>query len=272
MANVYQCDNLVYNDVDETGKMVRILIIIASLCCGATANVVSLGMENSTTFANRRFVVDGKAPCSNCKEEKPVADFAKSSASAIGLKSHCKACVAAHRKATTTPERLAAKRLYGESRKAERAAYNKANKERIYLQRKQFRDNCSPERKAAEREKSKVYAKEVQRNNLSNRLMLNMTLRIERALGVKIGRVAARRLLKCTAKELICHLKAQFQPGMSWANYGRRDGDLNGWEMDHIRPCRAFDFSKQADREACFHRSNVQPLWAKDNCRKNAIT
>lgn len=49
---------------------------------------------------------------------------------------------------------------------------------------------------------------------------------------------------------------------MSWSNYGK-------WHIDHIIPCAAFDLSDEFEQRACFHYSNLQPLWAYDNIGKS---
>ena len=42
------------------------------------------------------------------------------------------------------------------------------------------------------------------------------------------------------------------------------------WHLDHIRPCAAWDLTKPAEQAECFHYSNYQTLWAKDNLCKGA--
>lgn len=71
------------------------------------------------------------------------------------------------------------------------------------------------------------------------------------------------KLLGCTIEELKIYLEKQFQPGMTWENYGK-----NGWEIDHILPCDSFDFNKIEDQQKCFNWKNLQPLWMKDNRKK----
>lgn len=68
----------------------------------------------------------------------------------------------------------------------------------------------------------------------------------------------------CTPAFLCNHLEAQFKPQMTWANYGE-------WHIDHIVPCKSFDLSKQEQINACFHYSNLQPLWASENIAKGAV-
>lgn len=72
-------------------------------------------------------------------------------------------------------------------------------------------------------------------------------------------------LLGCSLEFLRQHLESQFKPGMTWENYG-----LRGWHIDHKRPCASFDLTDAAQQHECFHFSNLQPLWAKENLLKNA--
>lgn len=71
-------------------------------------------------------------------------------------------------------------------------------------------------------------------------------------------------LLGCTLDELRLHLEQRWAEGMSWSNYG-----YNGWHIDHIVPCSAFDLTDPVEQKQCFHYTNLQPLWAKDNLLKS---
>ena len=53
---------------------------------------------------------------------------------------------------------------------------------------------------------------------------------------------------------------------MSWDNYG-----LMGWHIDHIRPLASFDMTKKDDVIAAFSLSNLQPLFASENCSKGSF-
>jgi hypothetical protein len=70
-------------------------------------------------------------------------------------------------------------------------------------------------------------------------------------------------IIGCSIDELKHHLESKFTEGMSWDNYG-----LTGWHIDHIIPCASFDLSNPEEQKKCFHYTNLQPLWAKDNQRK----
>ena len=68
-------------------------------------------------------------------------------------------------------------------------------------------------------------------------------------------------LIGCSISDLVKHLENQFIEGMSWKNYGK-------WHIDHIRPCASFNLLNEDEQRACFHYSNLQPLWAIDNLKK----
>ena len=70
-------------------------------------------------------------------------------------------------------------------------------------------------------------------------------------------------LVGYTLNQLVEHIEKLFQPGMTWANYGK-------WHIDHKIPVSAFNFSnpKHLDFKRCWALSNLQPLWAKENVRK----
>jgi len=57
------------------------------------------------------------------------------------------------------------------------------------------------------------------------------------------------------------YIQKLFKKGMNWANYG-------AWHIDHIKPCASFDLRCPVQQLACFHYSNLQPLWAADNMKK----
>lgn len=96
-------------------------------------------------------------------------------------------------------------------------------------------------------------------------------LKIKRSLRARLrtyvrgiaSSTACVRMLGCTIDELKKHLESQFHAGMTWENYGRF-----GWHADHVRPISHFNLAIESERVACFHYTNLQPLWAAENCAK----
>jgi len=72
-------------------------------------------------------------------------------------------------------------------------------------------------------------------------------------------------LLGCTALKAKEHIEKQFKEGMTWENHG-----FYGWHIDHIIPCASFDLTDPKQQKKCFHYTNLQPLWAKENISKGA--
>lgn len=66
----------------------------------------------------------------------------------------------------------------------------------------------------------------------------------------------------CSVFEFKKYITSKFQEGMTWENWGNEQWE---WNLDHIVACRHFDLSKEEDRLKCFHYTNFQPLWWKEN-------
>lgn len=70
-------------------------------------------------------------------------------------------------------------------------------------------------------------------------------------------------LIGCSIPFLMDYLEERFQEGMTWDNQGK-------WHIDHIVPCASFNLSNPEEQKACFHYTNLQPLWALENMRKGS--
>jgi hypothetical protein len=93
------------------------------------------------------------------------------------------------------------------------------------------------------------------------RLVNRLRTRINAVLRGRCKSAHTLELLGCSLEHLKVWLAFYFQPGMSFANYGL-------WHIDHIRPCASFDLSNPVQQRECFHYTNLQPLWAKENMSK----
>lgn len=71
------------------------------------------------------------------------------------------------------------------------------------------------------------------------------------------------RLLGCSIAFFRDYIESKFEEGMSWDNYS-----YYGWHLDHIVPCVMFDMSNDDNIKKCFHYTNYQPLWRRDNQSK----
>ncbi len=121
---------------------------------------------------------------------------------------------------------------------------------------------------AAYRERTKdqrrEYRRRLYRENYAHRVAFNCRVRIRKLLNGQKS-LASFELLGCSREHLIKHLESQFVEGMSWSNYG---GAQDQWVIDHIRPCASFDMRDTEQQKACFHYTNLQPLWWWENEEK----
>ena len=98
-----------------------------------------------------------------------------------------------------------------------------------------------------------------------NRIVRNMSQYIRYSLnqeGLKKDGKATMKYVGCTREFFRNHIESQFLPGMTWENYGNKNGQ---WSLDHYIPREAFDLSKPEEQDVCFHWSNCQPMWHKEN-------
>ncbi len=102
--------------------------------------------------------------------------------------------------------------------------------------------------------------------DLNFRLRKLLACRIQAAVRNQYGCKALRtmELIGCTVEHLRKHIETQFKPGMSWDNWA-----IDGWHIDHIRPCASFDLKDPIQQAECFNFKNLQPLWWLDNIRKS---
>jgi hypothetical protein len=117
------------------------------------------------------------------------------------------------------------------------------------------------------RERQKERHKIRRRTDINFRLRQVLRHRIRHAI-TNQGTSKARKseqLLGCSIAEVRVWIERQFAPGMSWSNHSVR-----GWHIDHKVPCSSFDLTEPEQQQACFHFTNLQPLWAVDNLRKGA--
>jgi hypothetical protein len=147
--------------------------------------------------------------------------------------------------------------------KKRQKAYYQQNAEKIKEQKKAYRKQ--------NRDKMRIYYRNKRKTDINFKLTENLRKRVRKVLNGKSKSKNTLKLLGCSVDFFKKHLENQFQPGMSWENYGNPNGDHSEcWHIDHIAPCASFDLSDPKQQQKCLHYSNLQPLWAGDNIRKGA--
>ncbi len=157
---------------------------------------------------------------------------------------------------------------YREENRDELNAAQAARKRKKYNEDAEFRENFkalnrADGKKPEVRARLRAYKAEKRRTDPNFRIADNCRRRINAAIAGKDKSANTLALLGCTLSELKMHLEKQWTPGMSWMTYGK-----HGWEIDHIKACDLHDLSDPAQQRACFHFTNLQPMWRELNQSK----
>ena len=152
---------------------------------------------------------------------------------------------------------------YKEKRNAYSKKYYSENSEKIKKQIHEWNKTYS--KKPEVKERKRIYTNK-SRQNPQTKIAHQFRSRINNALNLKGLKKRRGKLdfLGCSLEEFKIYLESKFKPGMNWSNY-----KWNGWHVDHIKPVASFDLTNEKDFKKCFHYTNLQPLWADENFKKN---
>lgn len=213
--------------------------------------------------------------CTKCKITKTLIKFSRDKNRKDGMSCHCKNCCKLQQD------------KYCQLHKKEKEIYNKnyyqSNKKKICIHQKkynvfhtnkikkyqqQYRNTHKNKRRIYDqinKNNKNLYLKKRRKIDINFKITCNLRCRIWYALKNNSKSKSTMKLIGCSVEKLKQHLKKKFTKRMNWNNYGRK-----GWHVDHIRPCCSFDLSKPREQCKCFHYSNLQPLWAEDNRKKES--
>ncbi|MER9768896.1 hypothetical protein NKJ09_22850 [Mesorhizobium sp. M0189] len=207
--------------------------------------------------------------CTGCGLEKPHTDFRKDARKRSGIGSECRKCTAerSNRWKSANPGRAAANQAkYSRSKKS--PAAKKTYNALYYLKNKKKIDERKAQWVSENRDKAREHSRSNSRRIRSKpkgRIDNNIRRAISREIvaGSKGGRRTFK-ILGYSPAQLMAHLARQFQPGMSWENYGPV------WHVDHKIPLSAHHYSTpdDADFSRAWALKNLQPMFAADNIRK----
>jgi hypothetical protein len=112
----------------------------------------------------------------------------------------------------------------------------------------------------ANKERRRVWDKNKRDTSVNYRLRINLRNRLNRAIKKEFKVGSAVQDLGCSIEDLKIWLEQQFEPGMTWDNWGR-----DGWHIDHIIPLSNVDLTDEVEFKKVCHWFNLRPLWAIDN-------
>lgn len=215
--------------------------------------------------------------CGQCKLYKQCdTKFGKSSQTWDGLRSTCKDCLkdynsshkkerhvynAEYWKRTKDKQSVKHKKWLQENKehwkqycKKYRVLHGKAIDKKQWQQRKN-----NLEYRTKHNDYVREWCKKQRLENPQYKLKQNISRRIRELLHKKDMRTVE--YLGCSMAQLQCHLEKRFDEFMTWENQGR-------WHIDHKIPVAAFDLNNVVEKNACFHYTNLQPMWDVDNIEK----
>lgn len=192
----------------------------------------------------------GMQVCTKCKRALPRDSFWADKRIARGTQPRCKDCMGARYKGWVKKN--------PDARKKTTREWFGRNKDKTSMWHREYRAANKDRLNAA----SRAYLKRRRETDPAFRAKASLRARLIQALNGATKSVKTMELVGCTLPELKAHLESLFTPGMSWDNYGR-------WNIDHIMPCAMFDLLDPKQQRECFHYTNLQPLWARDNVRKS---
>lgn len=153
--------------------------------------------------------------------------------------------------------------------------HNAYCRERYHANEKSDPAHQARRRKSRRKYQSTAHAKAYARTWTRNRrrtdpnykLYGHLCSRVSALLGRRNNRKGTIELLGCSVPELKARLEQQWEPGMSWENYG---AGIDKWGVDHIRPCASFNLLDPEQAKQCFHFSNLRPFWHVKNSSKKS--
>lgn len=204
--------------------------------------------------------------CNKCNEEKSLTEFYKywsKNGNKYYIDTECKDCRRFEKRLyiqrkDIKKRRLIYQREYRDSVKGKLCDKKYSLSDRYKISQKKYRmsEKCKNNKKQYEIKRRK--------NDINFRILCRLRTRLRIALKNKSKHNSTLELLGCSIKRLKQHLGNLFTENMTWGKV------INGKiHIDHIKPCALFDLSKESEQKECFHYSNLQPLWAIENLRKN---
>ncbi len=137
-------------------------------------------------------------------------------------------------------------------------SYYLDNKELIHTKNKKYYENNKEKVRLIN---DRLHRQKMQNNpfyKLKHQLRTRLYQALQKTFWLKKSNF--NKYIGCSRDELLQHIELQFKPGMTWKNHGE-------WHIDHKTPlCSA---KTEEELYGLCHYTNLQPLWAEENLKKN---
>lgn len=228
--------------------------------------------------------------CKICKTHKPLTDFHKDKKSSDGHFSYCKVCGKEKSRAKYLANKdsiIAKQKAYQAANQDKIKARVEARKDKIREYQKQYKIKNREKLlkyKAENREHIAKYNKEYKarnRDSINRQVRVRVSIDPQYKISINVRKrlgeffrftkkpTTTNELLGCSWSDLMAHLSSKFynhpetNEAMSFDNYGKK------WHIDHIKPLSKFNLLDESELRQAAHYTNLQPMWAEENLRKN---
>jgi hypothetical protein len=230
--------------------------------------------------------------CVKCETKKPFKEFTKNKNTKDGYFIYCKDCEKIRRKKYKESQNITNKKWRinnPEKQKESQRKYIETNPEmkssvrlKKYRENEVFREkekisqkqyyekNIIHERERrrefyiTNKKNERIYNNEWKRNKMKSdpffRMKKNLRDRIRLYLKGELSSKRTKDIVGINMVEFREYIESKFIDGMSWENYGT-------WHLDHKKPL-VLGTNNEEILELNYY-TNLQPLWADDNIRKN---
>ena len=207
--------------------------------------------------------------CSKCNINKENTLFGNLKSSKDGLRHDCMECRKKYREENKESIKIQQSNYYMKNKEEtllKNKKYREEHKETINIQRKEYRnrENIKEHNKQKMKEYlpiRKAVIKEKRKSDLNFRL--SEVLRSKFHKFIKGIKTSLSIYLGCSVEFLKKWLESNFYNNMSWDNYGLY------WDIDHVIPVSAFDFSDENNIKLCYNWINLKPLEKMVNIKKS---
>lgn len=202
--------------------------------------------------------------CSVCKANKPKSDYAKRSDTACGVQSRCKPCQKIYNAARTDKRRAYAEKNR-EYSVAKSKDYYRENRETLLAKKREYyRENRAEilEKARMAQPRTNEYVRKRDAREPAYKVAKVLKARLAHAARTMQQKLTCGRQLRADREKIRLRIEVNFQPGMSWANYG-------DWQIDHVKPIATFVAQGQ-DINLANLLCNLRPAWKKQNMVKSS--
>ena len=206
--------------------------------------------------------------CCKCKKVVELINFGKLKNAPDGHRYECNFCRKEYR--IQNKEKIKEKQQqYFEKNKGilleKNKQYRQDNAIKINEQRKWYRNQEHIKIKIKEANKNYL---PIKKEKMKSRRKTDLNFQLSEILRSKVHKMlkgkntSYKLMIGCDNSFLMKWLEFRFDNGMNWNNFGSE------WEIDHILPINSFNFENEIDKHVCFHWTNLQPLYSRENKQK----